>query len=413
MRFEKVTFPNGRGQMLRGRIDHPLSDPIAYALYAHCFTCTKNLRAAGRISETLAAHGIATLRFDFTGLGESEGNFADTNFSTSAADVLAAASFLEGAHRAAEILIGHSLGGAVALRSAAELGSVAAVVTIAAPATPEHVKRHLADDLDVIEAEGQSDVLLAGRPFTIKQQLLDDLAETSLEPHIRSLGRPLLVLHSPVDNTVGVENAAEIMAMARHPKSFISLDDADHLISTDSDARYVAEVIVSWASRYLAGNLVASSQPDPRADDPESVTVVRIEAGFRTQILANGFPLVADEPVAVGGTNTGPSPYDYLLAALGSCTAMTLRMYADRKGWQLDAVTVRLSHTRVHARDCADCESEEGYVDRIERVIELAGDLDREQRARLGEIADRCPVHKTLHSEVVVRSDLTGLQTHT
>ncbi len=404
MRFEKVTFPNGRGQALVGRIDYPLPvEPVAYALYAHCFTCTKNLRAAGRITETLALHGIATLRFDFTGLGESEGSFGDTNFSTSVADLQAAARFLADEHRAPEVLIGHSLGGAVALKAAGTLDSVRAVVTIAAPATPDHIKRHLAGDLDAIEARGQSEVLLAGRPFTIKQQLLDDLDGTSLEPDIRGLRRPLLVLHSPVDNTVGVENAAAILEAAKHPKSFISLDDADHLITDDADARYAAEVIVSWASRYVAADLISHSQPDFAADAPESVTVVRIEDGFRTQVLANGFPLVADEPVAVGGTNTGPGPYDYLLTALGSCTAMTLRMYADRKDWPLDAVTVRLSHRKVHARDCAECETDGGYVDVIHRDLELFGDLDDEQRARLLEIADRCPVHKTLHGEVVVR----------
>jgi len=407
MTFERVTFANGRGQMLTGRIDLPLvGDPVAYAVYAGCFTCTKNLKAVGRITETLAHHGVATLRFDFTGLGESEGAFADTNFSTNVEDLVAAADFLRAAHEAPEVLIGHSLGGAVVLSGAPLIGEVKAVVTIGAPASPGHLKRHLTHDLEAIESTGQADVLLAGRPFTIKQQLIDDIETVDMAGAIRSLGRPLLVLHSPVDNTVGIENAAAILDEARHPKNFISLDNADHLISTEADARYVAEMIASWADRYVSGDLTDHLQADATGDAPESVTVVRIEEGFRTRVMANGFPLIADEPTSVGGTNTGPGPYDYLLTALGSCSAMTLRMYADRKQWPLESVTVRLSHSKVHARDCAECESDGGYVDHIEREIEMTGPLDDEQRARLLDIADRCPVHKTLHSEVVVHSTL-------
>jgi len=360
----------------------------------------------GRITETLAHHGIATLRFDFTGLGESEGVFADTNFSTNVSDLTAAAAFLEQSHQAPEVAIGHSLGGAVVLKGATGIESLRAVVTIAAPSAADHIKRHLSDDLDRIESAGRAEVMLAGRPITIKKQLLDDIESIDLDEAIRNLRRPLLVIHSPVDNTVGIENAARILDEARHPKSFISLDHADHLISDEADARYAAEVIASWASRYVSGDLALHTQPDFTLDTPESVTVVRVEQGFRSEVLSNGFPLVADEPVAVGGTNTGPGPYDYLLTALGSCTAMTLRMYADRKQWPLEAVTVRLSRSKVHARDCSDCEAEGGYVDRIEREIEILGALDAEQRQRLLEIADRCPVHKTLHGEVMVRTTL-------
>lgn len=407
MRFEKVTFPNSRGELLAGRVDLPLTrEPVAFALYAHCFTCNKNLRAIGRITETLALHGIATLRFDFTGLGDSEGDFADTNFSSSRADLLLAAGYLTENYVAPEVLIGHSLGGAVALAAATSIDSVRAVVTVAAPATPQHIERHLAADLAEIETAGEAEVTLAGRPFTIRRQLIDDVESVRLDQAIAELRRPLLVIHSPTDTIVGIENAAEILAHARHPKNFISLDGANHLISDDKDARYVAEVIASWANRYISGDLAAHAQPDFVVDAPESVTVVRIEEGFRTDILSNGFPLVADEPISVGGTNTGPNPYDYLLTALGSCTAMTLRMYADRKKWPLESVTVRLTHRKLHARDCADCESEAGYVDHVHREIALEGRLDAEQRQRLLEIADRCPVHKTLHGEVVVRSRL-------
>ncbi len=407
MRSESVTFTNADGVELAGRIDLPVGGtPIAYALYAHCFTCTKNLRAIGRITETLALHGIATLRFDFAGLGASQGDFAETNFTSNVSDLTAAARFLEADHHAPEILIGHSLGGAVALAAAPQLPSLRAVVTIAAPSDPDHIKRHLAADLGKIEEHGEATVTLAGRPFTIRRQLLDDIESVDLGASIERLDRPLLVAHSPIDTTVGVENAAEIFLRARHPKSFISLDDADHLISNDTDARYVAELIASWASRYVSGDLASHAQPDFGLDAPESVTVVRIEDGFRTNVMSNGFPLIADEPASVGGTNTGPTPYDYLLTSLGSCTAMTLRMYADRKGWPLESVTVRLSHRKSHARDCADCETDHGLIDEINREIGLRGDLDETQRQRLLEIAARCPVHRTLHGEVIIHDRL-------
>ena len=405
MRSERVSFPNGRGQSLAGRLDVPVTgEPIAYALYAHCFTCTKNLKAIGHITRTLALHGIATLRFDFTGLGDSEGDFADTNFSTTVEDLQAAARFLTEEYGAPEILIGHSLGGSAALAAAPSIDSVNAVATIAAPSNPSHIKSHISHDLDVIEESGEAEVLLAGRPFVVRQQLIADVEKAELP--IADLRRPLLIMHSPIDNTVGVENAADIFMAARHPKSYVSLDKADHLITGEADARYTAELIASWASNYIEADLASHSQPDFLVDAPESVTVVRTEDTYRTEIISNGFPLIADEPTSVGGSNTGPTPYDYLLTALGACTSMTLRMYADRKGWPLQAVEVRLTHQKLHTKDCVACETPKGFVDHVERRVKLEGPLDDEQRARLLEIADKCPVHKTLHGEVLVDTQL-------
>ena len=404
MQAQRLAFENEDGRKLSARLDLPLDGVVmAYAVFAHCFTCGKNLRAAAAISRALAARGIGVLRFDFTGLGESEGDFADTGFTSNVRDLVAAARFLEQGYQAPQILVGHSLGGAAVLQAARELDSVRAVATVAAPAEPSHVLAMIGERRRDIEERGSAEVELAGRRFRIGRQFLDDLDDTRMEQRIGELKRPLLVMHSPLDRQVDVENASRIFLNARHPKSFVSLDRADHLLSNADDAEYAGTVIAAWASKYLDVPREQAPRPDPASN---RVVVSTGASGYRSEILANGHPLVADEPDSVGGTNAGPGPYELLLAGLGACTGMTLRMYADRKKWPLKGVTVGLSHRRIHAADCRDCETGEGKVDEIERVITVEGALDEEQRQRLLEIADRCPVHRTLESETRVRSRL-------
>ena len=394
----KFTFTNRSGVQLAARLERPGGEPRAYALFAHCFTCSKDTVAAARISQELAAHGIAVLRFDFTGLGGSEGEFANTDFSSNLDDLEDAAAHLREVYQAPRILIGHSLGGAATLAVAGRIPEAVAVATIAAPADPAHVRHLFGEKEQAIWEHGEAEVQLAGRGFRIRREFLEDIQGQRLEEAITRLKRPLLIFHGPRDQLVGIENASAIFTAATHPKSFISLDDADHLLSRREDARYVAKVLVAWASRYLSADARAESGP------PEgTVEVAETGAGRFAQVVRAGrHVLCADEPASVGGDDSGPGPYDYLLAGLGSCSSMTLRMYVERKGWPLERVVVRLRHGRIHAKDCEDCETKEGKVDRIEREIELQGALDDEQRRRLLEIAERCPVHQTLTSETKI-----------
>lgn len=400
-----IHFPGALGTLLAARLDLPASTPLAFALFAHCFTCSKDTLAASRISAALTGRGFGVLRFDFTGLGGSEGDFANTNFSSNVADLIAAAAWLRDHHQAPKILIGHSLGGAAVLAAAAQIPAAVAIATIGAPFDPAHVRHLLQSAAAEIETAGEAEVALAGRKFRIKKQFLDDIGSHNSRGYIAGLRRALLIFHSPRDTTVDIENAAHIYAAARHPKSFVSLDNADHLLTRKEDAVYVASVLAAWAGRYLDAPV-----PQPQAvDNGETGAVVVTETRegkFTQTIRAGAHHLRADEPVAVGGNDSGPSPYDLLLAALGTCTAMTLRMYADLKQLPLERVSVRLRHDKVHAQDCAECETREGKIDRIEREIELAGALDEAQRAKLMEIADKCPVHRTLHSEVWITTRL-------
>ena len=405
MQFQKITFTNERGEQLAGRLDLPIDEkPRAYALFAHCFTCTKNLNAVFNINQALTRRGIAVLRFDFTGLGESEGEFSETNFGTNVSDLVSAARFLEGSFEAPKLLIGHSLGGAAVLHAAQQIPSSVAVATIASPFDPSAVRRHLGDSVQTIEERGEASITLAGKSFVVTKQFLEDLEQTSMEDAIRNLERALIIFHSPRDTVVGIDNAAKIFQTAKHPKSFVSLDQSDHLISDRSDASYLGEVLAAWAKKYIRG--LDDKQRPVRDPSDNRVTVRTGKVGYQTEISANEHRLIADEPVSVGGANTGPTPYDYLVAALGACTSMTLRMYGDRKQLPLDGVVVRLRHQKVHATDCVECTTKEGVVDVIDREIELIGLLDESQRKRLLEIADRCPVHRTLHSEILVKSRL-------
>ncbi|MEN0002285.1 MAG: bifunctional alpha/beta hydrolase/OsmC family protein [Pseudomonadota bacterium] len=402
MSIERFTFPGHAGNDLAARLDMPEGPHLATALFAHCFTCGKDITAARRIAARLAAMGIAVLRFDFTGLGHSEGEFANTTFSSNVEDLIEAARHLADRGMAPSLLVGHSLGGAAVLKAAAEIDSVKAVATIGAPFDPGHVTHNFSDALDEISAQGHAQVDLAGRPFTIGRAFVDDVSAASLAPAIGKLKKALLVLHAPRDATVSVENATQIFLAAKHPKSFVTLDDADHLVSRAEDAEYTAEVISAWAGRYLD-----LRPPAPPPGAPEGI--VRVSeadpGGFLQDVNSGPFHhTVADEPLAYGGTNQGMSPYGFLSAGLGACTSMTIRMYARRKGWPLNHVSVDVSHDKVHGQDAET--SKAVRIDSFRRKIRLDGDLSQEQRMRLLEIADKCPVHKTLETGAKVETIL-------
>ncbi len=396
---EKIQFTSGVNQ-LSGLLETPESDIKFYALFAHCFTCGKDVAAASRISRALTAKGIAVLRFDFTGLGNSDGDFANTNFSSNIQDLVAAADFLRKEYSAPKLLIGHSLGGAAVLGVARKVEEAVAVVTIGAPSDAAHVAHNFEAHIEDIETNGEAEVNLAGRSFKIQKQFLDDIKSYG-NSHISKLKKALLVMHSPIDATVKISEAEKIYQSALHPKSFVSLDDADHLLTNKKDSEYAADVIAAWASRYVPTDVETYKANVAQGH----VLVEEKNHKFAQHVSTASHYWLADEPVRVGGNNTGPDPYEHVLAGLGACTAMTLRMYAERKQLPIKHIKVDLTHTRDYQDDCENCEQLNG-MEAIVRNISYTGELDAQQQQRFLEIADKCPVHKTLHNNVSVVSKL-------
>jgi len=399
MKSHRLKIPNRQGLTLSASLDLPLGErPKAYAIFAHCFTCGKNLKAQRNISLAMTQNGFAVLRFDFAGVGHSGGEFIDTNFSTNVRDILDVADYLEKHHEGPALLVGHSLGGAAVLLAASRLEGVKAVATLGAPAEPRHV-RHLFSAIEErVRNEGEGQILIGGKEISIRKHFLEDIEKVELKDVIQQLNRALLVMHSPQDQIVGIDNASHIYHAARHPKSFMTLDGADHLLSSKSDSLYAGHVISSWVRRYI----------DLEEEEPlvtEKQAVVRLsQQGFTTEVRAGKHSFLADEPTSVGGDDLGPTPYDLLVSSLGTCTAMTMRMYADRKGWDLREVRVHLEHSHQYVEDQQMVDEKPTKIDHIDRIIEMEGDLDEKQQQRLMEIADRCPVHRTLHNEIRVET---------
>jgi putative redox protein len=398
---QKVQFPNPSGQSLAAALTAPDGPARGTVLFAHCFSCGKDVSAAARIARALAGNGFAVLRFDFTGLGGSEGDFANTDFQSNVNDLLAAADYLRAHHTAPVLLMGHSLGGTAVLAAAGRIAECRAVTTIGAPATPAHLLSHFADSRERIETEGAAEVTIAGRRFLIRREFLEDLERHPLTDQVARLRRALLIFHAPLDDVVSVDEAGRIFAAAKHPKSFLSLDGADHLLSRAADARYVADTVSAWVQRYLPKEPPGAR---PQVDRGE-VLVEEADRRFLREVFSDSHRWLADEPRAMGGGDLGPDPYEHLLAALGTCTSMTIRLYANRKGWPLEDVVVTTSHAREHVKDCEDCDESGERIERLRRRIHLRGALTAEQHDRLLEIADRCPVHRTLEGDLIIDTE--------
>lgn len=401
MRSQKIKFANTAGDQLAARLEWPVNQhPHSFAIFAHCFTCGKSLSAVRQISMSLNLSGVAVLRFDFTGLGESQGDFTETNFSSNVEDLIAAAHYLEQEYQTPTLLVGHSLGGAAVLCAAAQLPEVKAVAIIGAPFDPGHVQHLLEPAIEMIDETGLAKVNIGGRPFTVKKQFLDDIREQNLVEKLKNLDKALMIMHSPQDRVVAIENAARIYHTAMHPKSFVSLDGADHLLSNKLDAAYAGDMIGSWVKRYLD----LPAKEDLRSD--KAVAVRLGEEGYTTEIMVRQHSLQADEPESVGGNDFGPSPYELVAAGLGACTAMTLQMYAWRKKWPLEEVVVHLEHYKDYRTDQENLDDPKSKIDHFSRSIEIEGDLDESQRRRLLEIANKCPVHRTMEGEIEIVTDL-------
>jgi len=402
MNIQKVSFTNKDEEQLAGRLELPLDQkPHNFVIFAHCFTCTKNLSAVKNIGRALTDSGFGVLRFDFTGLGESEGDFENTNFSGNVEDLVEAANFLKKNYEAPTLIIGHSLGGAAAIFAANKIDSIKTVAVINSPSHPSHVMHLLRESKHEITKNGKAKVNLGGLDFTIKKQFLDDLEDKSLLKIVSKFKKALLILHSPQDTVVGINNAEEVYTSAHHPKSFISLDGVDHLLSQKEDSKYVGQVIAGWASRYLE---IPSIQ-EVKSKSKVAASLDKDEM-FTTHLKLGDHNLIADEPTSFGGNNYGPSPYEFLSAGLAACTVMTIQMYARRKKWNVENVTCHINYSKDHAVDCEHCEEESAKIDTFTREIKLEGNLSEEQKTRLLQIADKCPVHKTLHTKTQVITSL-------
>jgi uncharacterized OsmC-like protein/esterase/lipase len=402
MSTKKITFLNNEGQQLLGRLELPANQqPHNFVIFAHCFTCNKNLSAVKNISRALSSNGFGVLRFDFTGLGESDGDFSDTNFSGNVEDLISAAKFLETNYMSPTLIVGHSLGGAASIFAAAKIDSIKAIATVGAPSNPKHVQRILQSSVAEIKANGKAIVNLSGRDFTIKKQFLDDLNAKSLPEVAKNLRKALLVLHSPQDTTVSIKNAEEIYKAAHHPKSFISLDGADHLLSNKKDSIYVGNVISGWAKRY-----VDSVEEKQLKTNLQVVASLDNDDGYTTQLKVGNHYMLADEPLNYGGNDFGPSPYELVSAGLSACTAMTIQMYAKRKGWNIENIEVHTSYGKNHAEDCNQCDENSAKIDTFNREIKLDSKLDGKQIKRILQIANKCPVHKTLLSKTQIITNI-------
>lgn len=409
---ERITFTNPSGQMLSARLDLPEGGCRFYALYVHCFTCSKDLLPASRICRFLAAQGIGVLRFDMTGLGASEGDFAETNFETNIGDILSAVEAMTRASKEPSLLIGHSLGGTAAIVASGHIPSLKAVVSINAPSHPRHVKKRFLDQEDKIVKEGSAEVMVEGRPFVIKKHFLEALEETDMQTILQNLTVPLLVMQAPDDSIVHQQNGFDLFAAAKNPKSFCALPGADHLLTDLKSSEYVASMIKAWSAPYIAethGTL--SSSPI------ESVVVAENKKGKFTQDVTWGEHIFrADEPVEIaGGLGTGPSPYDFLTAALGACTSMTLRMYADLKKIPVEHISVRVQHHKEDRPEEKEILTtlplkKPDQMDVFSREISIEGPVTAEQKASLLTIAEKCPVHKTLSRRSEIVTKLTDIK---
>lgn len=402
MKSERISIPNSSGHQLSAYIELPANQKPSYmAVFAHCFTCSGSFAPVRHITRELTNYGFGVVRFDFTGLGKSEGHFSDSHFSANVQDLIDVCNYVSQKYLTPSLLIGHSLGGAAAITAAHQLKDIKAVATIGAPANVEHVKHHFEHKINEVLQQGQADVNIGGRPFVINKKFVEGFDKIALLDIVKKLKKPILILHSPFDKIVGIENAQNLYHNAFHPKSFISLDQADHLLTQKEDSVYVGSVIGAWVKKYYPPkeNIFLDREGE------QLVGHLNLEEDqFTTSIQTKSHALIADEPLEVGGDDFGPSPYELLVAGLAACTTMTLKLYANRKKWDLKEVYVYLTHSKKHME--APGEASTNKIDFIEKKLKFVGNLTDEQRARLLEISAKCPVHRTLSNGIKFKTSV-------